>query len=83
MAKLSYKARYERAQAARNKAVDAVYAFAEHGNMRFSECLERATKEVRDAYETACREQELAAYAAVSAGRAYRSTLGGVLIWTR
>ena len=80
--RVSLKARVAKARAARDKASDAIFAFAAHGQMRWSECYARATQEAREAYDRADDALRSAESAAVSAGRAYRASFG-LLVWTR
>jgi len=73
----SLKKRLERANKARDKAVDAVYAAAyPRRDIRFSECLTMASDDVRAAYLDAHEKVVSLEIDAIVAGKAWRSTNG-------
>lgn len=77
---MSIKARVDKARAERDAAADAVFAFAEHANMRFSDCFARADAETRAKYEASLSAVSAAEDAAIDKGRAYRGSFG-MLVW--
>jgi len=79
---MSYRKNVEKAYKARHKIVDAIYALAPNNATPFSECRKLASPELRQAYDEAVSAEVAAEYAAINAGKAYRSSTGG-LIFTR
>jgi hypothetical protein len=71
----TYRARYD-------AAVNAIYALAEHGQMKFSECRALAPQVLRDRLDAARARLDAAEAAAIAKGKAYRCSLG-MLAWSR
>jgi hypothetical protein len=82
MAKLSHRKAVERARKAYDASVDAVFALATHGHMKFSECLERAPAELAQRLNDTRQELHRAEQAAIDAGRAWRGSYN-LLFWSR
>jgi hypothetical protein len=76
----SIRKQVEAATIRKSKAVDAIYCYAEHGHMRFSECLERADPDLVAEYNAAVSSLIDLEYQAVSAGKAFRAS-SGMIIW--
>ena len=79
---MSAKKRVERARKVRERLGNQIFALAPDDRTRFNDCLKLAAPELREAYWVASRAEIEAEAEAVSTGRAYRDSLGG-LIWNR
>lgn len=75
-----YRKACEAAYKARDKAAAPIWQECERDNARFSEGMARVSTEVRDAYHAAMTRVTEAEHTAISAGKAWRSTIG-MLIW--
>jgi len=72
----------EAATARKSKLSDAIFAYAEHGQMKWSECYDRAPEALRAKYDAAQSALIEIEQAAVSAGKAWRASFG-MLCWNR
>lgn len=80
----THKQRFEAALKRKLRAQDRVWALAqEHGNLRFSELLSRASVQSRLEYEAAASALAEVEQAAISAGKAYRPPGSSLLYWRR
>lgn len=77
----SLKKQVERSKEARDALVARIFALAEHGNMRFSECKAKAPLDLRAAYDASETKVIQLEAEAVMTGRAYRGAFG-MLRWS-
>lgn len=70
------KRRIEAARNRRERASQAVYAVEPTGNVPFSQCYAMAPQDVRDRYDTAVSELIALEQEAITAGKAWRSSIG-------
>ena len=76
----SIRKQVDAARARKDRAVNVIYACALHGNMKFSECMAQASQDQRTEYEASVLALMDIEQQAVSAGKAFRSSIGS-LIW--
>lgn len=77
----SIKARVEAASKKRRAASDAIFSFAKHPQMRWSECFEIADANAKEAFEAADDALLEAERSAIAKGKAYRASFGLLIFY--